>query len=62
MQNNVKPIAAKCRYYSKEDRNFIAEEIEKLSSEDIIEESKSPWRPKIVVVQDESDQHRKGSA
>ena len=59
LENNVKPIATKSRYYSKEDRNFIAEEIEKLRSEDIIEESKSPWRAQIVVVKDEIDRHRK---
>ena len=59
LENYVKPIATKSRYYSKEDRNFIAEEIEKLRSEDIIEESKSPWRAQIVVVKDETDRHRK---
>ena len=59
LENNVKPIATKSRYYSKEDRNFIAEEIEKLKSEDIIKERKSPWRAQIVVVKDETDQHRK---
>ena len=59
LENNIKPTATKSRYYIKEDRKFIAEEIEKLRSEDITEESKSPWRAQIVVVKDETDRHRK---
>ena len=47
---NVKPIADKRRYYSLEDREFIKSEVARLLKEDIIEESKSPWRAQIVIV------------
>ena len=39
---NCKPIITKSRRYSDEDRKFIAEEVERLLSEGIIEPSNSP--------------------
>ena len=42
LEPHCKPIAAKSRYYSKEDREFISAEVKQLLSEDIIEPSDSP--------------------
>ena len=53
LSENCHPVITKSRFYSKEDRLFISEEIKRLLEEGIIEESKSPWRAQVVVVKSE---------
>ena len=50
------PIADKSRNYTEADRNFIATEVQKLLNEEIIEESRSPWRAQVLVT---GGQHQK---
>lgn len=52
------PIAMKSRRYTAEDREFIDEEIKRLLSKGIIEESNSPWRAQVVVVKSETHKKR----
>ncbi|XP_041366947.1 uncharacterized protein LOC121381668 [Gigantopelta aegis] len=47
---NAKPIATKSRYFNKDDRDFIQSEVDRLTPEDIIEPSTSPWRAQVVVL------------
>ncbi|XP_047510256.1 uncharacterized protein LOC125053090 [Pieris napi] len=54
---NCKPIAIKSRRHSKEDSEFIKEEIRNLTEEGVIEESKSPWRAQVLITKTET--HRK---
>ena len=56
---DCKPIASKSRRFSKDDQDFIQQEITKLLSEDIIEISSSPWRAQVVVAKDPLNQHKK---
>ena len=51
LSENCKPVASRSRSYSKEDKNFIEQEIKRLLDEDIIEPSRSPWRAQVLVVQ-----------
>lgn len=44
-----KPIAIKSRKQSYEDNAFIKQEIKKLLSQGIIEESRSPWRAQVLI-------------
>ena len=44
------PIATKSRKYSQSDRNFIRDEVQRLSELKIIEPSNSPWRAQVLVV------------
>ena len=55
---NCKPIITKSRRYSDEDRKFLAEEVERLLSEGIIEPSNSPWRAQVVVTRNERHKKR----
>ncbi len=54
---DCKPIAAKSRRYSYEDREFITAEVQRLLEEGVIEPSDSPWRSQVVVTR--NDRHRK---
>ena len=54
-----KPIATKSRSFSFSDKTFIAEEISRLMSENIIEHSTSPWRAQVVVVKSPSHSEKK---
>jgi hypothetical protein len=45
---DCKPIAARSRRYSYEDRAFITAEIQRLQDEGVIEPSDSPWRSKLL--------------
>ena len=44
LKENCIPIATKERRYSTHDKKFISAEIRRLLSEDLIEQSNSPWR------------------
>ena len=55
---NCKPIATRSRYYYREDRKIIDQEIKRLLNEDIIENSSSPWRAQVVVVKSENRKKR----
>ena len=48
---DCKPIAVKSRRYSEKDNKFITQEVEKLHDKDAIEESRSPYRVQVLVVQ-----------
>ena len=54
---NYKPIIRKSRRYSAKDRKFIAEEVERLLSERILEPSNCPCRGQVVTTKNE--RHRK---
>ena len=56
---DAKPIATKSRRFSKEDQEFIDQEVAKLLAQGIIEPSTSPWRAQVVVSKDPSNRHRK---
>ena len=49
---DCKPVAAKSRRYSRDDRKFIDSEVRRLLKEGIIEPSTSSWRSQVVVVKD----------
>ena len=51
LTQDCRPIQMKSRRYSKEDDNFIREEVERLLEEGVIVPSRSPWRAQVVVVQ-----------
>ena len=44
------PIATKSRKYSQNDRNFIRDEVERLSQLKTVKPSNSPWRAQVLVV------------
>ena len=46
-------MATKSRQYSKDDGDFMTNEVEKLLSTGIIESSVSPWRAQVVVTKDD---------
>ena len=46
---DCKPVAIKSRKYSSDDQLFIENEVKKLLSDGIIEESTSPWRAQVLV-------------
>ena len=52
LRPDCKPIATKSRRFSKEDQDFIQQEINQRLLEEIIEPSNSPWRAQVVVVKD----------
>ena len=54
---DCKPIASKSRGFSKDDENFIQQEVSKLLSEGIVEISSSPWRAQVVVAKDPLNRH-----
>ena len=56
---DCKPIASRSRRFSKEDQEFINQEVTKLLSEGIIEPTITPWRAQIVVSKDPSNRHKK---
>ena len=56
---DLKPIATKSGRFSFSDKTFIAEEISRLMSENVIEHSTSPWRAQVVVVKSPSHPEKK---
>ena len=52
LSSNCEPIATKSRYFKKEDKAFITEEVSKLLSDGIIEPCISPWRAQVHVTKD----------
>lgn len=46
---NIQPIAVRSRRYTKEDADFIKEEVSKLLQDGVIEKSISPWRAQVLV-------------
>ena len=53
---DCKPIAAKSRRYSYEDREFIIVEVQRLLEEGVIEPSDSPWRSQVVLTRNEKEE------
>ena len=58
LDNNCRPIAAKSRRYSFEDKAFIDSEVTRLLKEQIIEPSDSPWRAQVVVTKNPNQKKR----
>ena len=50
LTSECKPKATRSRNYTDEDQRFIASEVQRLLSEDIIELSTSTWRAQVLVV------------
>ena len=50
LTSKCKPIATRSRNYTHENQRFIASEVQRLLSEDIIEPSTSAWRAQVLVV------------
>ena len=48
---NCKPIAVKSKKYSKQDKEFIATEVNRQLSEGLIESGTSSWRVQVRVTQ-----------
>ncbi|XP_045766956.1 uncharacterized protein LOC123868459 [Maniola jurtina] len=46
---NIRPIVVRSRRYSKEDEDFIKEEVSKLLEDGVVETSISPWRAQVLV-------------
>lgn len=59
LRSSCKPIATQSRRFSKDDRDFIGQEVSNLLSHKIIEPSMSPWRAQIVIAKDELNRHKK---
>lgn len=55
---DCKPIATKSRRYTEADLTFIGDEVSKLLSEGVIEESNSPWRAQVLVTESERQRKR----
>lgn len=55
---DCRPIATKSRRFSLPDSQFIDMEIKRLLKEEIIVESRSPWRAQVVVVANEKHKRR----
>ena len=60
MLANCKPIATESRQYSKDDRDFIRNEVEKSLTTGIIEPSVSPWCAQVIVTKDDNHKKRVG--
>ena len=56
---DCKPISAPSRRYSKEDREFIRLEVERLLELGKIKPSNSPWRAQVVVVRDNEKRRKR---
>lgn len=59
LPENIKPIATKSRFFNKDDRNFIKNELKVLLESGMIQRSDSPWRAQVLVAKDEFNRHRK---
>ena len=59
---DCKPIASKSRRFSKDDQDFIQQEVSKLLSEGIVEISSSHWRAQVVVAKDPLNRHKRDFA
>ena len=59
LSKDVKPIATKSRFFNKDDRAFIQNQISSLLKEGLIQRSDSPWRAQVVIVKDEFQRHKK---
>ena len=55
---DIKPIAAKSRRYSKDDRVFIDREVKRLLADGIIVKSTSPWRAQVLVTREGTHKQR----
>ena len=57
--NDVKPIATKSRFFNKDDRAFIRDQISSLLAKGLIKRSDSPWRAQVMIARDEFQRHKK---
>ena len=55
---DCRPVAARSRRYSHDDRKFIEAETQRMLREGVIELSISPWRAQIVVTKSENHKKR----
>ena len=59
LSKDAKPIATKSRFFNKDDRAFIQNQISFLLKEGRIQRSDSPWRAQVLIVKDELQRHKK---
>ena len=48
------PIVTKSRSYSRDDREFIGKEVDRLVKEVVIEANTSPWRSQVLIVRSDN--------
>lgn len=58
LKPDAKPVRAPSRWYSREQRDFIEEEVRKLLRDGKIRPSRSSWRSQVVVVKNEQGKQR----
>ena len=56
--DDVKPIATKSRFFNKDDRAFIRDQISSLLAKGLIKRSDSPWRSQVMIALDEPQRHK----
>ena len=59
VSNDVKPVATKSRFFNKDDRAFIRDQISSLLAKGLIKRSDSPWRAQVMIARDELQRHKK---
>ena len=59
MLKKDKPITTKPRKFSHSDRNFIAQDVQRLLSGEFVRPSTSPWYALLVVVKDDLKTNKK---
>ena len=52
LPRDIQPIAVKSRWYKASHREFIASEVDMKLKDDVIQDSRSPWRAQVVVVEE----------
>ena len=57
--DDVKPIATKSRFFTKDDRAFIQDQISSLLEAGLIKRSDSSWRAQVMITRDEFKRHKK---
>ena len=59
ISNVVKPIATKSRFFNKDDRAFIRDQISSWLAKGLIKRSDSPWQAQVMIARDELQCHKK---
>ena len=59
VSNDVKPVATKSRFFNKDDRAFIRDQISSLLAKGLIKRSDSPWQAQVMIAHDELQRHKK---
>ena len=54
----INDIATKSRFFNKNDRAFIRDQISSLLAKGLIKRSDSPWRAQVMISRDEFQRHK----